>query len=72
MVAEVVELGLIEKKDLAVKEMKVDSAGIVGKENTVGKVVDRPASMFYFHEHILAIFEHVGFGFAKETKFSKE
>ena len=71
MVAKVVEVGLVEKKDLTVKEMKVQSAGIVGKEKTVGKAMDRNVDMFGYHEHILTNFEQVGFGLAEETKFSK-
>ena len=57
MGAEVVEVGLVEEQDLAMEEMKVDSAGIVGKQNIVGKDVGRPADMFGFHEHILSNFE---------------
>ena len=71
MVAEVVEVGSVGKQDLVVQEMKVDCAGIVGKENNVGKDVDRPDGMFDFHEHILTNFEQVGFGLAEETKSSK-
>ena len=71
MVAEVVEVGLVEKHDLAVKEMKVDFVGIVGKEKTVGKAMDWPAGMFGFHENILTNFELVGFGFTEKTNFSK-
>ena len=71
MVAEVIEVGLAGKQDLSVEKMKVDSVGIVGKEKTAGKAVDRPTGMFHFHENILANFEQVGFGFAEETKFSK-
>ena len=52
----VVEVGSVEEQDLAVEEMKVDSAGIVGKQNIVGKAVGRPADMFGFHGHILANF----------------
>ena len=68
----VVEVGSFEEQDLAVEEMKVDSAGIVGKQNIVGKDVGRPADMFGFHEHILANFEQTGFGLAEETKSTKE
>ena len=71
MGAEVVEVGLVDEQDLAVKEMKVEFAGIVGKQKNVGKAVGRPADMFGFHEHILSNFEQVGFGLAEETKFSK-
>ena len=71
MVAQVIEVGSIEEKDLAVKEMKVDSVGIVGKQNIVGKVVGRPADMFGYHEHILANFEQFGFGLVKESKSAK-
>ena len=51
--------------------MKVDYVGIVGKEKTIDKVMDSPADMFGFHEHILTNFEQVGFGLVEETKFSK-
>ena len=71
MVYEVVEVGLAEKKYLGVKEMKVDSVSIMGKENIVGNDVDWPTDMFGYHEHILTNFEQVGFGLAEETKFSK-
>ena len=71
MGAEVVEVGLVKEQDLVVKEMKVDSAGIVGKKNIVGKAKDKLVGMFDFHEHILTNFEQVGFDFAKEIKFSK-
>ena len=57
MVVEVIEVGLVEEQDLAVEEMKVDSAGIVGKQKIVGKIVGRPADMFGFHENILVNFE---------------
>ena len=57
MGAEVVEVGSFEEQDLAVEEMKVDFAGIVGKQKIVGKAVGRHANMFGFHEHILANFE---------------
>ena len=53
------------------KEMKFDYASIMGKEKTVGKVVDRPADMFGYHEHILANFEQFGFGLVKESKSAK-
>ena len=56
MGAEVVEVGSVEEHDLAMEEMKVDSVGIVGKQNVVGKAVGRPADMFGFHGHILANF----------------
>ena len=71
MVVEVAAVGLVGKKDLYMEEMKVDSVGIVGKKMIVGKVVDRIANMFGFHEHILANFEHDGFGFTEETKSAK-
>ena len=57
MGAEVVGVGSVEEQDLAVEEMKVDFAGIVGKQNIAGKVMGRPADMSGFHEHILANFE---------------
>ena len=71
MGAEVVEVGSVEEKDLVMEEMKVDYVGIVGKKNIVCKVVGRLADMFGFHEHILANFAWDGFGFAKDTKYSK-
>ena len=63
MGAEVVEVGSIEEKDLAMEEMKVDSVGIVGKKKIVGKAVGRPADMFGFHGHILANFVQANFWF---------
>ena len=71
MVAEVVEVGLVGKQYLCMDEIKVDYARIVGEEKTVGNDVDRLASMFGFHEHTLANFDKIGFGFAKETKLVK-
>ena len=53
------------------KEMKVDYDGSVGKKKIVGKVVDRPADMFGFHEHILTNFEKDGFGMVEETNYAK-
>ena len=61
--AEVIGVGLVEEQDLDVEEMKVDSAGIVGKKNIVGKAVGRPADMFGFHGHILANFVQANFWF---------
>ena len=71
MLVEVVDIGFVGKEDLSMEKMKVDFVGIVGKEKTVGKDVDRPTGMFGFHEHILANFEQVGFGLAEETNISK-
>ena len=71
MGVEVVEVESIEEHDLYVEEIKVDSAGIVGKKKIVGKVVGRHTDMFGFHEHILANFEQDGFGFSKGTKSTK-
>ena len=71
MGAEVVEVGSVEEQDLAVEEMKVDSVGIVGKQNIVAKDVGRPADMFGFHGHILANFAQASFGLAEETKSAK-
>ena len=71
MGAEIVEVGLVEEQDLAVEEMKVDSVGIVGKKNIVGKAVGRPIDMFRFHGNILTNFAQVVFGLAEETKYAK-
>ena len=71
MGVEVVGVEPIEEHDLDVEEMKVESAGIVGKQKIVGKKLGRLADMFGFHEHILANFEQVGFGLVEETKYAK-
>ena len=71
MGAEVVEVGSVAEQDLDVEEMKVDSAGIVGKQNIVGKDVGRSIDMFGFNENILVNFEQDGFGLVEETNSAK-
>ena len=71
MVFEVVEVGLVEKQYLAVEEMKVDYADIVGKEKTIGKDMDRTTGMLDFHENILANFEQLVLVWLRKPSFPR-